>query len=88
MNDLHLGHRFDLNIINTANSLSDVNSYRFRFHSVPNCSSSISFLTCLALPFVPAHMLVPLSAADNTTDAMSTITHTETTKAKITVFDS
>jgi hypothetical protein len=33
-------------------------------------------------------MLVPLSAADNTTNAMSTITHTETTKAKITVFDS
>lgn len=48
----------------------------------------ISFLTCLAPSFLLARTLVFLIAADNTTNAMSAITHTETTKLKITVFDS
>jgi hypothetical protein len=36
--------------------------------------------------FVLALALVPLTAADNTTNAMSMITHTTITKAKITVY--
>jgi hypothetical protein len=58
----------------------------FRFHPTPNCSLLISFLICLPLGLVLA--VVPLSAADSTTNAMSTVTHTETTKPNITVFHS
>jgi hypothetical protein len=61
---------------------------RGHFHPAPNGSSLISFLSSWALGFVLAFPLVPLIAADNTTNAMSKITNTVRAKTKITVFDS
>jgi hypothetical protein len=84
-NDLHLGHRFDLkNTIDTANSLC----VGFRLHPAFNCSWLTSLSIRWALSFALARTLVHLTAADNTTNATSMITHTATTKPKITVFDS
>ena len=59
-----------------------------RFTHLQLLSLLTSFLTCLAPTFLLARTLVFLIAADNTTNAMSAMTHTETTKLKITVFDS
>jgi hypothetical protein len=60
----------------------------FDFYPAPNFSSLISFLTCRTLGFILALGRVPLTAADNTTNAISKITHKTTTTTKITVFDS
>src|SRR5881397_1056403 len=68
--DLHFGHRFDLNVIDMQFPMW--RDLLERFDPAFNCLLVASFVfPVLALGFVLA--LAPLSAADKTTNAMSTI---------------